>query len=82
LPDRNAIQKNLHNFIAVYHFCSPSQVEIAEDRYALKRVLPLAAVRIDPDEVLEFLLAFWTGAAPAAVPHAAHRRMNFVIHRR
>src|SRR5450432_1904064 len=51
-----------------------------DSRPRSKRVLPLTAVRVDPDDVLELLQAVRAGAAPAAVAHSAHRRVNLVVH--
>jgi hypothetical protein len=47
---------------------------------ASERVRTLAAVGVDTDNVLEFLQTFRASAAPAAVAHAALRRVNLVIH--
>src|SRR3954447_26971086 len=47
----------------------------------LERVLTLTAVGVDPDDVAEVVQAVGPGAAPAAVPHAAHRRVDLVVDR-
>ena len=41
--------------------------------------LALAGVRVDPDHVAEVLQAAGSRAAPAAVAHAAHRRVDLVV---
>jgi hypothetical protein len=42
--------------------------------------LPLTAVGVDPDDVLELLETVRAGAAPAAVAHSAHGCVNLVVH--
>src|SRR5882724_5165089 len=44
------------------------------------RVLPLTAMGVDPDDVLELLQAVRTGPTPTAVAHPSHRRVNLVVH--
>src|SRR5690242_16374779 len=51
-------------------------------RAGSERELPFAAGGVDPDDVGEISQAVRAGAAPAAVAHAAHRRVDLVVHRR
>ena len=44
-----------------------------------ERILSLTAVRVDPDQVAEVVQAAGARAAPAAVAHPAHWRVNLVV---
>src|ERR1700674_2964249 len=46
------------------------------------RVLALAAVRVDPNDVLELLQTVRTSPTPTAISYSSHRRMNLIVHSR
>src|SRR4051812_5282236 len=62
-----------------YRSCTLAALAIFEPLVMSERVLPLTAVRVDPNHVAEIVQAARARAAPAAVANAAHRRMDLVV---
>src|SRR5438093_8916696 len=62
-----------------YRSCTFAALVIFKPLVTSERVLPLTAVRIDPDHVAEIIQAVGARAAPAAVADAAHRRVDLVV---
>src|ERR1700704_6266382 len=62
-----------------YRSCTFAALVIFKPLVTSERVLPLTAVRVDPNPIAEIVQAARPRAAPAAVANAAHRRMDLVV---